>query len=136
MYICTRASPSRTNASPSRTLLRKFAWKRLQTAPCMRYVRSYHSAGQRAHCPANVMPFWNFRDELSVEDGLIRKAQRIILPEFLHTRITRTCPLCTLRCRKMQASCKSSGFLVSYQLWHKVANTKEALNPNDVPKRA
>ena len=30
------------------------------------------------------MPFWNFRDELSVEDGLILKVQRIILPKSLH----------------------------------------------------
>ena len=33
---------------------------------------------------AHVMPFWNFRDELSVEDGLILKGQRIILPKSLH----------------------------------------------------
>ena len=30
------------------------------------------------------MPFWNFRDELSVEDGLIMKGQRIILSKSLH----------------------------------------------------
>ena len=38
----------------------------------------------RAHCPMHLMPFWNFRDELSVEDGLILNGQRIILPKSLH----------------------------------------------------
>ena len=28
----------------------------------------------RAHCPTHMMPFWNFRDEPSVEDGLVLKA--------------------------------------------------------------
>ena len=30
------------------------------------------------------MPFWNVRDERGVEDGLIPKGQRIILPKSLH----------------------------------------------------
>ena len=38
----------------------------------------------RAHFPAPLMPFLNFRVELSVEDGLILKGQRIILPKSLH----------------------------------------------------
>ena len=38
----------------------------------------------KAHCPAHLMSFWNGRDELSVEDGLILKGQRIILLKSLH----------------------------------------------------
>ena len=38
----------------------------------------------RAHCPTHLMPFWNVRDELSVEDGLILKGQPIVLPKSLH----------------------------------------------------
>ena len=63
-------------------------------------------------------------------------------------RSTRTYPLCTPRCSKMQASCKGSGVLVWYQSWHRqngkscapcqadqVDNTKYTLIPHDVPKR-
>ena len=34
------------------------------------------------------MPFWNVRDERGVEDGLITKGQRIILPKSLHAIAT------------------------------------------------
>ena len=41
----------------------------------------------RAYCSAHLIPLWNFRDELNVEDGLILKGQRIILPKSLYTAV-------------------------------------------------
>ena len=35
---------------------------------------------QRISCPPSVRPFWNYRDELSVMEGLLFKGERIIIP--------------------------------------------------------
>ena len=34
----------------------------------------------------SVRPFWNFRDELSIEDGIIIKGCQIVVPSTLHHR--------------------------------------------------
>ena len=34
-------------------------------------------------CPSSVKPFWNYRDELSVMEGLIFKGERIVIPVAL-----------------------------------------------------
>ena len=35
---------------------------------------------KRDKCPQNLRPYWNYRDEMSVLDGLILKGTRIIIP--------------------------------------------------------
>ena len=36
--------------------------------------------GQREECPRNLLEFWNYRDELSILDGLVLKEIRIVVP--------------------------------------------------------
>ena len=36
---------------------------------------------KRDECPLNLRSFWNYRDELSILDGLVLKGTRIIIPE-------------------------------------------------------
>ena len=36
--------------------------------------------GQRSECPRNLLEYWNYRDELSILDGLVLKGTRIIVP--------------------------------------------------------
>ena len=36
---------------------------------------------RRDECPPNLKSFWNYRDELSILDGLVLKGTRIIIPE-------------------------------------------------------
>ena len=36
---------------------------------------------KRDECPPNLKSFWNYRDELSILDGLVLKGTRIIIPE-------------------------------------------------------
>ena len=40
-------------------------------------------------CPAFLHAFWNYRDELTVADGLILKGTRIIIPKSLQPDILR-----------------------------------------------
>ena len=37
----------------------------------------------RTLCPKELLPFWNYRDELYIEDGILLKGERIIIPEIL-----------------------------------------------------
>ena len=37
----------------------------------------------RNSCPPSVKPFWNYRDELSVMEGLVFKGERIVIPVAL-----------------------------------------------------
>lgn len=41
----------------------------------------------RADCPGILLPFWNFRDEIGVQDGILLKSQRIIIPASLQRGI-------------------------------------------------
>ena len=112
-------------------------------------MRSYQSAGQRtgAHCQPHLMPFWNFRDELSVEDGLVLKGQRIILPKSLHAAALSIMQTKVQKNASFVQRHRSSGvvsIVTSMKLFkscapcqaHQVAITKERLFPHDVPKRA
>ena len=35
------------------------------------------------HIPAKVIPYFHFRDELSVQDGLIFKGERVVIPQSI-----------------------------------------------------
>ena len=41
----------------------------------------------RSECGKNLQDFWNYRDELSVLDGLILKGSRIVVPESCRNKI-------------------------------------------------
>ena len=41
----------------------------------------------RNQCPSEIHGFWNYRDELSVHDGIILKGTRTIIPEALQPRV-------------------------------------------------
>ena len=44
-------------------------------------------AEKRADVPNELLPYWSFRDELSVTDGVIFKGQRIVVPHTLCPRM-------------------------------------------------
>ena len=41
----------------------------------------------RSECSSNLQDFWNYRDELSVLDGLVLKGSRIVIPESCRDEI-------------------------------------------------
>ena len=72
------------NASPTSIVEIRMETSKDSTLHALCEIISLGWPENRAHCLAHLMPFWNFRDELSVEDRLILKGQRIILPKSLH----------------------------------------------------
>ena len=38
---------------------------------------------KRSHCPTALQEFWNFKEEITIEDGIILKLDRIIIPTSL-----------------------------------------------------
>ena len=38
---------------------------------------------ERKECPPEIIEFWNFRGDLSIEDGIIYKCHRIVVPTVL-----------------------------------------------------
>lgn len=44
----------------------------------------------RINCPNLLLEYWNFREELTIEDGIILKADRIIIPTSLRPEILTT----------------------------------------------
>ena len=45
---------------------------------------------RRSDCPAAPLAYWNYRDELTVADGMILKGTHIIIPESFQS--TTLCP--------------------------------------------
>ena len=37
--------------------------------------------------PQEIQPYWNFREELTIEDGLVLKLTRIVIPKSMHNEI-------------------------------------------------
>ena len=42
---------------------------------------------KRDECPTNLREYWNYRDELSILDGLVLKGMRIVIPDHCHEEI-------------------------------------------------
>ena len=61
------------NTSPTRIVEIRMETSKDSTLHTLCEIISLGWPENRAHCPTHLMPFWNFRDELSVEDGLILK---------------------------------------------------------------
>ena len=38
---------------------------------------------KRSNFAPNLQPYWNYRDELTIEDGIVMKGQKIIIPTLL-----------------------------------------------------
>ena len=105
-------------------------------------------SNDRSQCPSKLLEFWNFRDELSVVDGIILKGTKILIPRELrplmlekihdaHLGIEK----CTQRAREvlfwpgMSADIKAVIQNCPICQEHRCANQKEPLQPSKVPDR-
>ena len=61
-------------------------------------------------CPADLHPFWNFRDELSVENQLLFKGDRVVIPSTLQPEILKHLHTGHMGTEKMQLRARSSVF--------------------------
>ena len=72
------------NASPTRIVEIRMETSKDNILHALCEIISLGWPENRAHCPAQLVPFWNFRYDLSVQDGRMLKGQCIILPNTLH----------------------------------------------------
>ena len=134
------------NASPTRIVEIRKETSKDSTLHALREIISLGWPENRAHCPMHLIPFWNFRDELSVEDGLILKGQRIILPKSTHAAALEQIHYAHQGAEKCKLLAKAAVCWcgINHDIHemvkscapcqaHQVANTKETLIPHDVP---
>ena len=44
---------------------------------------------KRSQIPASLHPYWNFRDELTIESGILMKNSKVLIPETLKQKYLR-----------------------------------------------
>ena len=102
----------------------------------------------RANCPEIIHGYWNYRDELGVEDGIILKGSRIVIPNYLRKDVLKQLHYAHQGVEKCRLRAKSSVFwdginrdierLVSSCAQcqtHQPSASNEPLMPRDVPPR-
>ena len=100
---------------------------------------------QRSDCPSSILPYWNYRDELGLQDGLLLKGSRIVIPATLKTRILSQLHAAHQGMEKTKLLSRGSVFWVGINgdienmiarcatcQRHQPAQQREPLHPHDV----
>ena len=137
------------NASPARITQIRDETENDGTLHALREIISHGWPESRAQCPVHLMDFWNFRDELNVEDGIVLKGNRIVVPKSLHAAVLEQVHYAHQGAEKCKLRAKASVFwcginrdiddmvkLCAPCQTHQPANGKEPLIHHDVPKHA
>ncbi|CAB3990867.1 Retrovirus-related Pol poly from transposon [Paramuricea clavata] len=103
---------------------------------------------KRSECPAYLHPYWNYRDELTVSNGMILKGSRIVIPRFLQTEVLQQLHYAHQGAEKCKLRAKGSIFWANINRdieemvkscspcqHQQNLNTKEPLVSHDVPSR-
>jgi len=67
----------------------------------------------RSDCPAHLHAFWNYRDELTIADGVILKGTRILIPKSLQVDILQQLNYAHLGVEKCKLRAKGLVFWVN-----------------------
>jgi len=99
-------------------------------------------------CPPSVKPFWNYRDELSVMEGLVFKGERIVIPVALRKDMLRRVHLGHMGMVKCKNRAKEVMFCPSMNSQiedtvskcpacteHQSSNPKEPMIAHELPER-
>ena len=102
----------------------------------------------RQECPENLHAFWNYRDELCVEDGMILKGARVFIPKTLQHEVMKQLHYAHQGVEKCKMRAKRSVFWAginkdieeavkrcSQCQQNKPQQQKEPMLPHDIPKR-
>ena len=102
----------------------------------------------RQDCPKIVLEYWNHRDELSYENGIVFKGQKLVIPSALRTDMIVAVHIGHFGIEKTVGRARDIMFwpLMTKQITdhvlscsicnrHKDSNTNEPLHPHDVPQR-
>jgi hypothetical protein len=103
---------------------------------------------KRSECPAYLHPYWNYRDELTVSNGMILKGLRIVIPRSLQPEVLQQLHYAHQGAEKCKLRAKGSVFWANINRdieemvkscspcqHHQNLNTKEPLVSHDVPPR-
>ncbi|KAL5017999.1 hypothetical protein ScPMuIL_003721 [Solemya velum] len=106
----------------------------------------------RTDLPLVMKPYWTFRDELAVEDGLLMKGSRIIIPKIMQNDILNKLHAAHQGTEKTKLRARTAVFWRNLNKdidqfdeltkscqscqEHKCTQTKEPLMPTEVPPRA
>jgi transposase InsO family protein len=137
------------NASPTRLAVIR---EQINQDPEMSMLRETIMEGwpeTRSDCPSALHPYWNFRDELAVENGILLKGPRLIVPKQSQADVLKQIHCghlgvekCRLRARvsvywngmnsDIEDLVSKCGVCQKYQ----ASQPKEKLIPQDVPPSA
>ena len=97
---------------------------------------------KRSGCPAYLYAYWNYRDELTVADGLILKGTRIVIPESLQPDVLKQlhyahqgAEKCNLRAKGVNRDIEELVKSCPPCQRHQKLNVKEPLLPYNVPQK-
>ena len=103
----------------------------------------------RHDCPSILQPYWNYRDELAVEDGLLLKGTKLIIPKQMQPEVLNQIhsghlgiEKCCLRARTtvfwngLHKDIEELVSKCSTCQRHQASQPKEQLLPRDVPPSA
>ena len=137
------------NASPTRVGQLQEETAKDPTLSALREVIMGGWPEKRSDCPAPLHAYWNYRDELTVADGLILKGTRIIIPKSLQPDVPQQLHYAHQGAEKCQLRAKGSVFWANINKdidemvkscppcqRHQKLKAKEPLLPHDVPQKA
>ncbi|MCG7876694.1 MAG: RNase H-like domain-containing protein [Candidatus Thiodiazotropha endolucinida] len=100
----------------------------------------------RSECPSQIIDYWNFRDELTVDSGLILKGNRLVIPLAMRPKMLELLHQGHFGCEKTlnrardvmfwpKISADISGLVLNCTvcLERRSSNPKEPLKPHDIP---
>ena len=148
MDIAVHEMHSHFNASPLRIVqIREKTAKDVELA-ALREIISTGWPATRSECPTHLHGYWNYRDELGVEDGIIMKGTRIIIPQSLRNDVLdqlhyahQGVEKCKLRAKYsvfwhgINADIERTVGMCAPCQSHQTSVTKEPLLPLDIPPR-
>ena len=137
------------NASPTRVSQIQEQTAKDTTLSALRKAVIMHGwPEKRSDCPAYLHAYWNYRDELTVADGLILKGTRIVIPESLQPDVLKQLHYAHQGAEKCKLRAKGSVFWANINRdieelvkscppcqRHQKLNVKEPLLPHDVPQK-
>lgn len=142
MYLHLNASPARIEQIKEET-----AKDTTLMALCEVITKGWPD--RRAECPSHLHDYWNYRDELSMVDGMVIKDTRLVIPKALRQDCLDQIHYAHQGAEKCKLRAKGSVFWAGINKdieemvrqcppcqRHQAEQTKEPLMPHDVPRKA
>ena len=136
------------NASPTRINQIKRETAKDEVLLSLRAVITQGWPDTRSECPPHLHAYWNYRDELTVADGIILKGTRILVPKSLQADVLQQLHYAHQGAEKCKLRAKGSVFWANINQdieemvkrcgpcqHNQSMNVKEPLMPHDIPQK-